>query len=77
MGIKILHLRHRQAPLPGACRWCGYPSHGHANRWVPGQRWHAYVQPTQEQIKARMLAQRRNLAPRIVTNLASDNRTRI
>lgn len=77
MGIKILNLRHREAPLPGGCRWCGVPYRGHAHRWVPSKKWHPHERPTQAQIKARMLARRKNLAPRIVTNLASDARTRL
>lgn len=77
MGIKILNLRHREAPLPGGCRWCGVPYRGHGVRWVPGHPRHAFTAPTQAQRAARMQDRRTGLAPRIITNLASDDRTRL
>jgi hypothetical protein len=46
------------APTPFGCRWCGTEQGGHGRRWMPGRGIHAWEQPTQEQIKARMLARR-------------------
>ncbi|MGW5477655.1 hypothetical protein [Streptomyces sp. NPDC004008] len=43
---------------PSACRWCGIPQREHAQRWAKPVGWHRWEQPTQEQIKARMLARR-------------------
>ena len=48
--------------IPSGCRWCGIDQRDHAQRWTPpskgGPGWHKWAQPTQEQIKARMLARR-------------------
>lgn len=47
---------------PSGCRHCGIDERGHARRWTPpskdGPGWHQWTPPTQEQIKARMLARR-------------------
>jgi hypothetical protein len=43
---------------PSGCRYCGMERHGHMRRWSPGAKWHGWTAPTQEQIKARMLARR-------------------
>jgi len=49
---------------PSGCRWCGLDAYGHWSRWSrelserDGNGWHIYVQPTVEQIKARMLNRR-------------------
>jgi hypothetical protein len=43
---------------PFACRWCGVPEREHMQRWKPPVGWHQWTQPTQGQIKARMLARR-------------------
>lgn len=46
-----------------ACRHCPLPfrlptGQPHAQRWVDGVGWHGWTEPTNEQIKARMLARR-------------------
>lgn len=51
-------IRHRSAPDPNGCRWCGHPDRGHANRWAPSVGPHQWVEPTPAQRKARMLARR-------------------
>ena len=45
-------------PAPNACRHCGVDEAEHMQRWKPPIGWHTWKQPTQEQIKARMQAQR-------------------
>lgn len=46
------------ATPPFGCRWCG-TEHGHHGRsWIRGHGIHGWEQPTQAQIKARMLARR-------------------
>ncbi|MFJ9420776.1 hypothetical protein [Streptomyces sp. NPDC101249] len=45
-------------PAPGGCRWCGRAEYGHMQSWLPGRGFHRWTQPTQAQIKARMLARR-------------------
>lgn len=50
----------REIPVDG-CRHCGVPAHSlHVQRWTEAVGWHGWTQPTQEQIKARMLARRAN-----------------
>ncbi len=50
---------------PGSCRWCGIDRQDHCQRWsrklseIDGNGWHGFVNPTQEQIKERMLERRR------------------
>jgi hypothetical protein len=51
-------------PVNG-CRHCGVPERStpdnpryHAQQWTEGVGWHGWTQPTQDQIKARMLARR-------------------
>jgi hypothetical protein len=51
-------VRHSLAPTPYGCRWCGIPQREHAQRWKPPAGWHTWEQPTNAQIKARMLARR-------------------
>lgn len=47
-----------EAPVNG-CRYCGIPYRPmHAQRWTDGVGWHGWTAPTQEQIKARMIARR-------------------
>lgn len=48
---------------PGACRWCGIPKRAHAQQWIEPVGWHTWAQPTQEQIKTRMLARRSTRTP--------------
>lgn len=60
-------IRHATAPTPFGCRWCGTAQRGHGQRWVPGQRIHGWVEPTRQQIEARMrvrLAARRHATPK-------------
>ncbi|MEU7911359.1 hypothetical protein [Microbispora bryophytorum] len=51
-------------PLNG-CRYCGLPEKGsrrrlpHCQRWSAEVGWHTWTQPTQKQIKQRMLARRK------------------
>ncbi|WP_367138933.1 MULTISPECIES: hypothetical protein [Streptomyces] len=49
---------------PHDCSWCGLERQGHARQWAPGGGWHAWVPPSQEQIKARMIARRAERNPR-------------
>ncbi|GGV34098.1 hypothetical protein GCM10010182_67440 [Actinomadura cremea] len=47
-----------ETPVNG-CRHCGIPLWPmHAQRWTDGVGWHGWTEPTQAQIKARMLARR-------------------
>lgn len=46
------------APTPFGCRWCGTEQGGHGRWWMPGKGLHRWEQPTEAQIKARMLARR-------------------
>lgn len=45
-------------PTPNGCRWCGIDKRRHARQWTEEAGWHAWEQPTQDQIKARMFARR-------------------
>lgn len=45
-------------PTPFGCRWCGREQYGHMQLFLPRRGFHTWVQPTQAQIKARMLARR-------------------
>ncbi|MGW2725718.1 hypothetical protein [Streptomyces sp. NPDC001492] len=45
-------------PDPMGCQHCGIDQRGHARQYKPPVGWHKWEQPTQEQIKARMLARR-------------------
>lgn len=61
MGIKILALRHEHAPVPDACRWCGYTYGQHdANetRWIDqtDPYRHPFTPPTDAQRAARSAA---------------------
>ncbi|MGK9463931.1 hypothetical protein ACSLFT_28455 [Streptomyces sp. G6] len=44
------------APNPSGCRWCGIDKRGHGRQHSKSVGWHAWEQPTQEQIKDRMRA---------------------
>ena len=59
-GMLHGHIRwpHGTAPTPGGCRWCGLGEYGHMQWWLPGRGFHCWEQPTQAQIKARMVARR-------------------
>ncbi|WBP89476.1 hypothetical protein [Kitasatospora cathayae] len=43
---------------PDGCGLCGIPRREHARRWVSPAGWHAWVQPSNDQILARMKARR-------------------
>lgn len=43
---------------PTACGVCAINEREHAQRWRPPVGWHQWQHPTQQQIKARMLARR-------------------
>lgn len=46
-------------PTPFGCRWCGIArGWDHCQLWIPGRGFHVWQQPTQAQVKARMLARR-------------------
>lgn len=47
-------------PTPNGCRWCGIGERTHpfGPTWLPGRGFHVWEQPTQAQIKARMVARR-------------------
>jgi hypothetical protein len=49
---------HGTTPPPSGCRWCGRDQYNHGCWYVPRRGFHTWVQPTQAQIKARMLARR-------------------
>lgn len=51
-------IRHRTAPSPYGCRWCGEARRSHGMCWVRSRRMHTWEQPTNAQIKARMHARR-------------------
>lgn len=53
-------IRHRQAPSPDGCRWCGDARHHHGLSYVPSQGLHSWEQPTPAQRLARMTARRDN-----------------
>jgi hypothetical protein len=59
-GMLHGHIRYPDgtAPTPFGCRWCGTEHGGHGRRWIPGKGIHAWEQPTERQIKARMVARR-------------------
>ena len=60
-------------PNPNACRWCGIDKREHMQQWKPPVGWHQWTPPTQDQIKARMLARHaeRNEAPMPTTPAAT------
>ncbi|MER6534377.1 hypothetical protein ABT215_11300 [Streptomyces sp900105755] len=45
-------------PTPFGCRWCGTERGHHGRQYLRGRDVHTWEQPTQAQIKARMLARR-------------------
>ncbi|WP_405548761.1 hypothetical protein [Streptomyces microflavus] len=51
-------IRHRTAPTPFSCRWCGVVAGNHGRRYVRSQGMHAWGRPTNTQIIARMKARR-------------------
>lgn len=59
-GMVHGHVRwpHGTAPSPFGCRWCGRERRSHGQLFLPRRGFHQWVQPTQVQIKARMVARR-------------------
>ncbi|MFB7359694.1 hypothetical protein [Streptomyces gardneri] len=47
-----------QAGDPSGCHWCGINERTHARQYTEGPGYHTWTQPTQDQIKTRMLARR-------------------
>ena len=45
-------------PAPYGCSWCGDERHHHGHQWAPIIGTHQWMQPTQAQIKERMLRRR-------------------
>lgn len=45
---------------PNACSHCGIDKREHMQRWTTPAGWHQWTQPTQQQIKTRMLARHNN-----------------
>ncbi|MGW2721472.1 hypothetical protein [Streptomyces sp. NPDC001492] len=43
---------------PGGCGLCGIERRGHGRQYAEPVGWHAWKQPTQQQIKDRMQARR-------------------
>lgn len=54
-------VRHRAAPNPDGCRWCGDDQGNHGSQWIASHGMHQWEQPTRAQRLARMHA-RRNAA---------------
>ncbi|WP_098007794.1 hypothetical protein [Streptomyces sp. sk226] len=52
--------RHRTAPTPFGCRWCGEQARNHGRSYVRSRGMHGWERPTNDQIKARMRARRAN-----------------
>ncbi|MEV6102654.1 hypothetical protein [Nocardia sp. NPDC051981] len=51
-------VRHRTAPPPYGCRWCGDAQGAHGLSYVRSAGIHAWERPTNTQILARMHARR-------------------
>jgi hypothetical protein len=45
-------------PTPMGCAECGIDQRGHGRQYTPAAGWHAWQQPTRDQIKTRMQARR-------------------
>ncbi|MEU6979617.1 hypothetical protein [Streptomyces sp. NPDC046371] len=43
---------------PNGCHWCGINQRSHGRQYSEESGWHAWTQPTDAQIKARMQARR-------------------
>ncbi|MCM2427350.1 hypothetical protein [Streptomyces sp. RKAG337] len=48
----------RYYSTPSGCFHCGIGHREHAQQWTPAGGWHQWTPPTDEQVKARMLARR-------------------
>jgi hypothetical protein len=51
-------VRHKSAPSPDACRWCGREQRLHGIEWAASVRYHGWSAPTVAQRRARMRARR-------------------
>lgn len=51
-------IRHRTAPAPNACRWCGVDERRHAVSWTPAVGYHSWQEPTVQQRRARFMSRR-------------------
>jgi hypothetical protein len=49
---------------PSGCHWCGIAQRDHYSRYAEPTGWHRYTVPSQERVKARMLARRRHALTR-------------
>lgn len=49
-------IRHQHEPPALGCRWCGVAKREHVQLWVPSAGWHGWVEPTRDQVEARMRA---------------------
>lgn len=47
-------VRHKTAPSPFACRWCGVEQRSHGDSYSRAVGAHLWARPTNSQIKARM-----------------------
>lgn len=59
-------VRHKVAPMPLGCRWCGVEERDHARRYVPGHSWHSWAHPTGPQISARLRSLIGRRSPRLL-----------
>jgi hypothetical protein len=57
-------IRHRVAPNPEGCRWCGVDHGHHGYRWVNSHGMHHWEPPTGKQRAARMRARQTRKATR-------------
>ncbi|MFB7845484.1 hypothetical protein ACFC34_00410 [Streptomyces sp. NPDC056053] len=56
--MSVTLVRHRAAPTPYGCRWCGDAHGNHGLSYVRSAGFHAWERPTDTQILARMRARR-------------------
>jgi hypothetical protein len=53
-------LKKSEIANPGGCRYCGQPRYFHCQCWHgPERGFEGFIEPTQEQIKERMIERRR------------------
>jgi hypothetical protein len=58
LELPVVGAGERGTATPFGCRWCGTQRSDHGRRYLSGRGMHGWEQPTQAQIKARMLARR-------------------
>ena len=63
--MRIIRIRHRSAPFPLGCRWCGVPKQDHYMQWVPSHKYHQWAVPTPEQHRQRLLVRMERLRRQI------------